>query len=61
MASTSFNLEEGHSTAVYEQEVRLNSLFDGLSEGFKNLDKVSEARQQTMLKEMTGMMQGAKT
>lgn len=46
---------------VYEQEVRLNNIFDVLSDGFKRLDKLSEAKQQALLKDMTAQMQEAKT
>ena len=45
----------------YEQEVRLNNMFDELSEGFKKLDKLSDAKQQALLKDMTAQMQEAKT
>ena len=45
---------------VYEQEVRLNNIFDDLSEGFKKLDKLSDTKQQALLKEMTAHMQEAK-
>ena len=45
----------------YEQEVRLNNLFDELSDGFKKLDKLNDTKQQALLKDMTAMMQEAKT
>jgi len=45
---------------VYEQEVRLNNIFDDLSEGFKKLDKLNDNKQQSLLKEMTALMQEAK-
>ena len=45
----------------YEQEIRLNNMFDELSDGFKKLDKLSDSKQQTLLKEMTALMQEAKT
>jgi hypothetical protein len=46
---------------IYEQEVRLNNIFDSLSEGFKRLDKLNDAKQLAALKEMTAQMQEAKT
>ena len=46
---------------VYEQEVRLNNIFDSLSDGFKRLDKLSDTKQQALLKDMTALMQEAKT
>ena len=46
---------------VYEQEIRFNNIFDELSEGFKKLDKLSDTKQQALLKEMTAQMQEAKT
>jgi hypothetical protein len=46
---------------VYEQEVRINVIFETLSEGFKKLDKLSDAKQAVLLKEMTALMQEAKT
>lgn len=46
---------------VYEQEVRLNNLFDSLSEGFRKMDKLSESKRQASLKDMTAKMQEAKT
>lgn len=45
---------------MYEQEVRLNNIFDDLSEGFKKLDKLNDNKQQSLLKEMTALMQEAK-
>jgi hypothetical protein len=46
---------------VYEQEVRLNNIFDGLSDGFKKLDKLPDLKQQALLKDLTAQMQEAKT
>lgn len=58
MASSSFG--QRPEERVYEQEVRLNNIFDELSEGFKKLDKLSDSKQQNLLKEMTSQMQEAK-
>jgi|LakMenEpi03Aug12_release.lakeMendotaPanAssembly.Ray.scaffolds.fasta_scaffold3178144_1 hypothetical protein len=44
----------------YEQEIRLNNMFDELSDGFKKLDKLPDAKQQALLKDMTAQMQEAK-
>jgi hypothetical protein len=44
----------------YEQEIRLNNMFDELSDGFKKLDKLPDTKQQALLKDMTAQMQEAK-
>ncbi len=59
MASSSFETQRPEER-VYEQEVRLNNIFDELSEGFKKLDKLNDTKQQALLKEMTAQMQEAK-
>ncbi len=59
MASTSGQRTD--SSPPYEQEIRLNNMFDELSEGFKKLDKLSDAKQQALLRDMTAQMQEAKT
>ena len=58
--STSMSLSRPEDR-VYEQEVRLNNLFDSLSEGFRKMDKLSESKRQASLKDMTAKMQEAKT
>lgn len=46
----------------YEQEVQLESIFLNLSNGFRKLDKLTDAgKQQGLLKELTAQMQEAKT
>jgi hypothetical protein len=57
MASTSMG--QGQAPP-YEQEIRLNNMFDELSDGFKKLDKLPETKQQALLKDMTAQMQEAK-
>ena len=52
--------QAGHRE-VYEQEVRLNNIFDSLSDGFKRLDKLPDTKQQALLKDMTALMLEAKT
>ena len=50
----------GGPSSPYHQEIRLNDIFDELSQGFKKLDKLSETKQQKMLRDMTAQMQEAK-
>lgn len=57
MASSSGQRQEA---PPYEQEIRLNNMFDELSDGFKKLDKLPDTKQQTLLKDMTAQMQEAK-
>ena len=45
----------------FAQEVQLNNIFDSLSEGFKRIERLNDAKQQQLLKEMTAQMQEAKT
>lgn len=49
------------SMAPYDQELQLERIFHGLSQGFQKLDKLSEAKQQALLKDLTSQMQEAKT
>ncbi|EFN51513.1 hypothetical protein CHLNCDRAFT_55096 [Chlorella variabilis] len=51
----------GPSSAPYDQELQLERLFHGLSQGFQRLDKLPESKQHTLLKELTADMQEAKT
>jgi len=44
----------------YEQEIRLNNMFDELSDGFKRVDNLPDSKQQALLKDMTAQMQEAK-
>ena len=46
---------------AYEQELQLEGIFMSLSDGFRKLDALPEAKQQALLKELTGLMQEAKT
>lgn len=48
-------------TAPYDQELQLERIFHSLSQGFQKLDKLSDAKQQAALKELTSQMQEAKT
>lgn len=50
-----------HENVVYDHEVQLENIFQRLSDGFKRLDKLPEAKQQGLLKELTAQMQEAKT
>lgn len=50
----------GGPSRPYPQEVRLNAIFDELSQGFKKLDKLPETKQQKILRDMTVQMQEAK-
>ena len=53
---------EGASTsAPYPEELKLERLFHGLSQGFQKLDKLPEGKQHALLKELTADMQEAKT
>lgn len=45
----------------YEQENKLETIFQSLGRGFKALDGLSDAKQQASLKELTAQMQEAKT
>lgn len=56
-------MEAGPSSASapYEQELQLERIFHSLSQGFQKLDKLSEAKQQAALKDLTAQMQEAKT
>lgn len=61
-SSASFSMSMSRpDDRVYDQEVRLNNIFDSLSEGFRKLDKLNESKQQNALKEMTAQMQEAKS
>jgi hypothetical protein len=51
----------GPSSEAYPQELQLEKIFHGLSQGFQRLDKLSGAKQQALLKELTADMQEAKT
>lgn len=53
-------VSQRQGSRVYEQEVALNNIFDELSEGFKKLDSLSDAKKQSELKKMTARMQEAK-
>mgnify|MGYP001810598826 CR=1 FL=1 len=56
-------MDAGPSTSgqAYDQELQLERLFHSLSQGFQKLDKMSEAKQQASLRELTAQMQEAKT
>ena len=45
----------------YDQEIRLNNIFDELSEGFKRLDTLSDAAALKQLRDSTATLQEAKT
>lgn len=47
--------------AAYDQELQLERIFHGLSQGFQKLDKLPEAKQAALLKDLTADMQEAKT
>jgi SNARE protein len=57
---TGSNVNRQGSQRVYEQEVQLNALFDELSEGFKKLDELNDAKKNSELKRMTGIMSECK-
>jgi hypothetical protein len=58
MASSSIGQRQ--EAPPYEQEIRLNNIFDELSDGFKKLDNLPDTKQQAFLKDMTAQMQEAK-
>ena len=45
----------------YEQELKLETLFEELSAGFVKLQGLPDAKAQSLLKELTSKMQEAKT
>ncbi len=49
------------TTAPYDQELQLERLFHGLSQGFQKLENLPEGKHQALLKELTADMQEAKT
>jgi hypothetical protein len=50
-----------NSNYVYEQELKLEDIFQRLSNGFKLLDRLpDEGRKQALLKDLTSHMQEAK-
>lgn len=50
------------SLCRYDQEVQLETIFLGLSQGFRKLDKLTDGgKQQALLKDLTAQMQEAKT
>lgn len=50
---------QGHQ--AYDQEIQLERIFHGLSQGFQKMDKLPEAKQQALLRDLTAQMQEAKT
>ena len=56
-------MEAGPSSQgqAYDQEIQLERIFHGLSQGFQKLDKLPEAKQQVLLRDLTAQMQEAKT
>lgn len=45
----------------YEQETKLETIFLALGQGFTKLNGLPDAKQQTLLKDLTNQMQEAKT